>query len=41
MDEVDLTKIPSIPHPKSIAIMNQYLLSAVQHINKYAFLDVG
>ncbi len=37
MDEIDLKKIECIPHPKSIAIMNQYLLSATQHINKYSF----
>lgn len=35
MNELDLKKIGCIPHPKSIAIMNQYLLSASQHINKY------
>ena len=34
MDEVDLKKIDAIPHPKSIAILNQYLLGATQHINK-------
>lgn len=41
MDEIDLKKIECIPHPKSIAIMNQYLLSATQHINKYPFHDEG
>jgi hypothetical protein len=38
MEEADLSKIPCIPHPKSIAIMNQYLLSATQHINKYVYI---
>jgi hypothetical protein len=41
MEEVDLTKIESIPHEKSIAIMNQYLLSASQHVNKYSHTNPG
>jgi len=35
MEEIDLKKIECVPHSKSIAIMNNYLLSATQHINKY------
>jgi hypothetical protein len=41
MEEVDLKKINCIPHHKSIAIMNNYLLSATNHINKYASSQLG
>jgi len=41
MEDIDLRKIQCIPHPKTIAIMNQYLLSATQHINKYLFSYLG
>jgi len=41
MEDIDLRKIQCIPHPKTIAIMNQYLLSATQHINKYLYSYLG
>lgn len=36
MDEnIDLSKIQSIPHHEMLAITNQYMIGCVDHINKY------